>query len=80
MEVLLLFNSINIVFHYNGIYALEHRCAGNLCDGFGGPYVCFSPFSTKPKDKIKQTNKQKVGREDYASTYLKHGTIKLISI
>ena len=41
------------------MYILEHRCAGNLSGGFGGPYTyVFSPPSTKPTNRVTKRTKK----------------------
>ena len=40
-------------------YVMEHRCAGILSGGFGGPFMyVLSPISTKPKYRIIKIEKK----------------------
>ena len=42
------------------MYVMEHRCAGKLSGGFGGPFMyVLSPTSTKPKYRVIKMKKNK---------------------
>ena len=42
------------------MYVMEHRCAGKLSGGFGGPFMyVLSPTSTKPKYRLIKMKKKK---------------------
>ena len=67
MEVLLLLInnfSIFLVLQYIVLYVMEHRCAGKLSGGFGGPFMyVLSPTSTKPKYRLIKIEKKKKKKE-----------------
>ena len=59
--LLLLINnfSIFLVLQYIVLYVMEHRCAGKLSGGFGGPFMyVLSPTSTKPKYRLIKMEKK----------------------
>ena len=42
------------------MYVMEHRCAGKLSGGFGGPFMyVLSPTSTEPKYRLIKMEKKK---------------------
>ena len=54
------------------MYVMEHRCAGKLSGGFGGPFMyVLSPTSTKPKYRlIKMEKKKKKKKKKKTSMWL----------
>ena len=71
--ILLLINnfSIFVVLQYIVMYVMEHRCAGKLSGGFGGPFMyILSPTSTKPKYRIIKMEK-KTNFYDFIRPYFK---------
>ena len=48
------------------MYLMEHRCAGKLSGGFGGPFMyVLSPTSTKPKYRLIKMEKKKKKKTFY---------------
>ena len=48
---------------------MEHRCAGKLSGGFGGPFMyVLSPTSTKPKYRLIKMEKKKKKKKTFINT------------